>query len=115
MFEQGGFTPWEALRAATIDGARYLGLDRDVGSIEAGKLADLAVIEGDPLADLRRSEYVEYVMLGGRLYETATMDRVAPEVVERRPFFFEREGGDTSHPATSARVRALQDRHGWTH
>ena len=115
MFHQGGFTPWEALRAGTIDGARYLGLDRDIGSIEPGKLADLAIIDGDPLEDLSRSEHVAYVMLNGRLYDTATMHQIAPDQVERQPFFFEKEGGDTIHPATDARIRALQNRHGWVH
>jgi imidazolonepropionase-like amidohydrolase len=96
---QGGFTPWQALRAATIDGAHYLGLDGQIGSLETGKLADLAVIDGNPLDDIRRSEYVTYTMQNGRLYDTATMNQLAPEAKARQPFFFEREGGDTIHPA----------------
>ena len=115
MFEQGGFTPWEALRAVDRAGARYLGFDRDIGSIEVGKLADLVVIEGNPLEDLRRSEYVTYTMLNGRLYEVATMNQVAPDRVQRRPFFFELEGGDTIRPETEARIRALQQGFGWIH
>ncbi len=115
MMHQGGFSPWEAIRGATIDGARYIGLDRDVGSIEAGKLADLVVIDGNPLDDLRRSEYVAYTMLNGRLYEAATMNQVAPDKVAREPFFFEREGGDTIHPATSRWIEELRERFGWVH
>ena len=89
MFEQGGMTPHEALRAGTIDGAKYLGMEHAIGSIEEGKLADLAIIDGNPLEDLRVSEKVSHVMLGGRLYDAATMHQIAPEKVERREFFFE--------------------------
>jgi len=115
MLSQGGFTPWEAIRAATIDDARYVGLDGDVGSIEPGKLADLAVIDGNPLEDIRRSEYVSLTMINGRLYDTATMSQIAPERVERAEFFFEQEGGDTIHPATLEWLEKLERRYGWVH
>ncbi len=73
------------------------------------------VIDGNPLDDLRRSEYVAYTMLNGRLYEAATMNQVAPDKVAREPFFFEREGGDTIHPATSRWIEELRERFGWVH
>ena len=115
MMEQGGFSPWEAIRGATIDGARYVGLDGDIGSIEVGKLADMVVIDGNPLEDLRRSEYVVYTMLNGRLYDAATMNQLAPDRVERAEFFFEKEGGDTIHPATALWLEQLRHRFGWAH
>ena len=92
MFGQGGMTNMEALQAATIDGARYVGLDGDVGSIEAGKLADLLVLTDNPLEDLAHSRSIRYVMANGRLYDAETMDEVAPEARPRPTFWFEREG-----------------------
>lgn len=91
MLVQGGMTPHEALRAATWNGAHYLGLDRDVGSLEVGKLADLAVLDENPLEDIRKSESVSYVMVNGRLYDAATMDQVGNHPEERGKFFWEDE------------------------
>lgn len=76
MFVQGGMTPHEALRAGTLNGARYVGLDADLGSLEVGKLADIAIIAGDPLADIRDSEKVAYTVINGRIFEAATMAEI---------------------------------------
>jgi len=73
MFVQGGMSAHEALRCGTINGARYIGLDHDLGSLEPGKLADFFVCEGDALADVARTRNVRYTMLNGRLYDAATM------------------------------------------
>jgi len=115
MMAQGGFTPFQALRGATIDGARYFGMDAELGSIAPGKLADLAVIRGNPLEDIRASQHVAYTMQGGRLYDAATMNRIAPTEKEREPFFFELPGGDAWMPETQARFEALAHRLGWRH
>jgi imidazolonepropionase-like amidohydrolase len=90
MMVKGGMTPHEALRAATWNGARYLGLDADIGSLEPGKLADLVVIDGDVLKDIRVSDRVTQVMVNGRLYDSQTMNEQGKAARQRRPFFFER-------------------------
>ena len=89
MFVQGGMTPLEALRAATLNGARYVGLDGDVGSIALGKLADLVVLEANPLADIRNSERVRYTMINGRLYDARTMNEIGNHPRQRRRLFWE--------------------------
>ncbi|MCA9489061.1 MAG: amidohydrolase family protein, partial [Myxococcales bacterium] len=76
MFVQGGMTPHEALRAATMSPATTLGMAADLGSLEAGKLADLVVLDANPLEDIRKSEQVRMVMVNGRLFDAATLDQV---------------------------------------
>ncbi len=90
MFAQGGMSPIQALAAATINGARYLGMDADVGSLEQGKLADLVVLDRNPLDNIRNTDSVRMVMLNGRLYDAATMDEIAPTPRKRLPFYWER-------------------------
>lgn len=90
MFEQGGMSPHRALIAGTINGARYLGMEADLGSLEAGKLADLIVLEQNPLENLRSSELVRYVMVGGRIFDALSMNEIAGEKQQRKPFWFQR-------------------------
>ncbi|MFL6208142.1 MAG: amidohydrolase family protein [Pyrinomonadaceae bacterium] len=90
MLQQGGLTPLEALRCATLYGAQYLGLDGDIGSLEPGKLADLVVLDKNPLDNIRNSESIHNVMINGVLYETEQMNEVYPEQKPRAKFFWER-------------------------
>jgi imidazolonepropionase-like amidohydrolase len=64
---RGGMTPLQALQAATINGATLLSLDKDMGTIEPGKYADLVAVSGDPLADITVMEHVAWVMKGGTI------------------------------------------------
>jgi len=89
MLVQGGLTPHEALRCATANGAKSLGMDRDIGTIQTGKLADLVVIDGNPLQDIRQSEKVVWTMVNGRLYDAATLDETGSREKKRTKYWWE--------------------------
>ena len=88
-FVRGGMSATEALRAGTIASAQSLGMDKDIGSLEVGKLADLVVLTADPSSDIRNSDKIESVMLGGRMYDAATMNEVATGTAKRKAYFWE--------------------------
>jgi imidazolonepropionase-like amidohydrolase len=78
LLSRGGMPSHDVLRAATIVGADAIGVGSQLGSIEVGKLADLQVLDRDPLTDIRNTSSVRYVMKNGRLYDAATLDQIAP-------------------------------------
>jgi len=81
-----GMTPMDALKVATILGANALGLGKDIGSLEVGKMADLVVFDKNPLEDLRNTIGIKYVMKNGRLYDATNLNEVYPRQVKGAPF-----------------------------
>ena len=98
LLQQGGMTNHEALKAATINGADYLGMSNDIGSIKKGKLADLIVLDKNPLEDIKNSESVIYTMVNGRLYDTETMNEIGNSQKERGKFYWENSKYNQAFP-----------------
>jgi len=112
LLADGGMSNHDVLRVATIMGAEAIGHDADLGSIEAGKLADLVVLSRDPLADIEATQDIEQVMRGGVLYDGFTLDEVWP-TPRARPMPWKLR--KTTSPATAvagieAAVREAMDR-----
>ncbi len=91
-FVRGGWSPIEALRAATIMPATSLGYAKDVGSLEVGKLADLVVLDADPTADIRNTDKIHRVMLGGRLYDPLTLNEDVTGTRKTAPLWWQGKG-----------------------
>ncbi|MCU8023054.1 MULTISPECIES: amidohydrolase family protein [unclassified Shewanella] len=90
MFAQGGMSNMEVLKTATINPATTFGMELQLGSIKEGKLADLIVIDGDPLADIRVTDRVTHTMVNGKLFDAETMNELNGDKAQRKPFFFEK-------------------------
>lgn len=76
--QSGGMSNHDALKVATIKGAEAIGLDKDLGSLEEGKLADIVILDKNPLENIRHSNTVRYVIMNGRVYEGDTLDEIYP-------------------------------------
>ncbi|MFB2729922.1 amidohydrolase family protein [Shewanella mangrovisoli] len=90
MFAQGGMSNMDVLKTATINPATTFGLEHQLGSIKTGKLADLIVIDGNPLADIRVTDKVTYTMVNGKLFDAESMNQLNGNKQQRKPFFFEK-------------------------
>ncbi|ATP56671.1 amidohydrolase [Pedobacter ginsengisoli] len=89
MLVQGGMTPIQAIRSATLNGASYLGMEKEIGSLENGKLADLVIMDANPLDDIRNSEKIKYVMVNGRIYDSLSMNEIGGREKLRGKLWFE--------------------------
>jgi len=87
-FELGGMQPVEVLRAATIDGAKIIGVDQDLGSIEVGKLADMVILDANPLDNIRNTVEIDRIVQNGRLFDGDTLDELWPEQKPLAPFWW---------------------------
>ena len=93
----GGLEAHEALRIATLEGAKTLGLDGDLGSIEVGKIADLVILGNNPLENLRYTNDIQYVMMNGRLYEGNSLNEVYPRKQNYERFYWKHVSPNTTN------------------
>lgn len=89
MFAQGGMSALQAIRSATLNGAQHLGMDKEIGSIENGKLADMIILDANPLDDIRNTEKIKFVIMNGRVYDAATMNETISREKARNKFWWQ--------------------------
>ncbi|MGH8237552.1 MAG: amidohydrolase family protein, partial [Steroidobacteraceae bacterium] len=100
LLVKAGMTPLQALQAATLKPARYLGRERELGTVQQGKLADLVLLSADPLADIHNTQKIDAVVTGGRLLERSDLDRLLAEA---------RNGADNTRTSLALTHTSLVD------
>ncbi|WP_350288135.1 amidohydrolase family protein [uncultured Croceitalea sp.] len=98
LLHQGGMTNMQALRAATLNGAEYIGAGDEIGSLKVGKLADLIVLDKNPLDNIKNTETVKYTMVNGRLFDTDTMNEIGNREENRGEFWWENNRYNQAFP-----------------
>jgi len=76
MLVQAGLTPMESLQTATINPARFLGMEKDLGTIEKGKVANLVLLDADPVSDIRNITKISEVFVGGKQFDRPALDQM---------------------------------------
>jgi imidazolonepropionase-like amidohydrolase/Tol biopolymer transport system component len=95
---QGGMSNIEVLKTATINSANYIGAGKDIGSLEVGKLADVLVLDKNPLDNIQNSNTIIYTIANGRMYDTETMNEVGNEPKKRSNFYWENSKYNAAFP-----------------
>ena len=95
MLAQGGMSAMDALKCATINGAAYLGMDKEIGSLLRGKLADFLVLDANPLDDIRNSEKIKFTIANGRIYDAETMNEVGNSLKIKSKFWWQLGRGES--------------------
>jgi adenine deaminase len=90
--------PIDVLKAGTINGASYIGMGEQLGSLKAGKLADIIVMDKNPLENIQNTNSISHTMLNGRLYDSNTMNEIGNYNKPRSKFFWEMEGYSEAFP-----------------
>lgn len=89
MLAQGGMSALQAIRSATLNGAEHLGMAKELGSLETGKLADMIIMDANPLEDIRNTEKIKFVIINGRVYDSETMNEIISREKQRNMFWWQ--------------------------
>ncbi len=98
LLQQGGMTNLEALKTATINPATYIGMGDEIGSLKEGKLADLIIMDKNPLENIQNTNSIIYTIVNGRMYDTETMNEIGNNPKVRSQFYWENTKYNAAFP-----------------